>query len=387
MNNILIVAYFFPPYSQVGSFRITKLVKYFKKFGWNITVITVDDIYYDKNDTNKHMLSDISNDVKVIKTKRIKKKLFIREEGVYWIKDLYITLKKELKSKKYNYVFYTAGPFLHLPIATIIKKISKVPYIIDYRDPWLLGSYVKSKKFKKIASLLEPKLIKNAEYVINVTEPATKMYRDFYNQYSNKFITVENGYDKDDFKDITAIRDKNYDTLIVYSGKLGGFRNIIPFLNSLRNFNKFNEKKMYFMHIGKEEEIITEYINQNKDINKYIILKGFLPYKKALQYIKGSDLCLIIGGGHPYEPTTKIYDYIALNKPILCINDIEYGYLYDTLKNYNCTEYVRNNTFDITSSIEKLNRKICYDNKKNNSLKYTRENIFRNLSNMLLNNK
>ena len=358
MNNILIVAYFFPPYSQVGAFRVTKLVKYFKKFGWNITVITVDDIYYDKTDKNDFMLNEIRNDVKIIKTKKIKMNLPIKEQGAYWIKDLYIELKKELKKKRYDYVFYTAGPFLHLAIATIIKKISKVPYIIDYRDPWLLGPYIKSKKFKKIAALLEPRIIKNAKYVINVTEPATKMHKEFYPQYCEKFITVENGYDKDDFKGIKSIRDNNYDILVVYSGKLGGFRNITPFLNSLKKFNKMNEKKIYFMHIGKEEEGIKQYIINNKEIDRYIILKGFLPYKEALQYIKGSDLCLIIGGGHPYEPTTKIYDYIALNKPILCINDIEYGYLHDTLKNYNCTEYVKNNVFDITNSISKITERI-----------------------------
>lgn len=384
MKRILLIAYFFPPYSQVGAFRITKLAKYFFRMGWEVSVITINDEYYNDYDKNYKMLSDIKG-INIIRTNKSNFRLPVKEQGLYWVKSMYKAVVKEMKKKKYHYVFYTAGPFLQLSVAPLIKKVTKVPYIIDYRDPWRFQSYSKSRKFKFLAKIIEPYVIAQADYLLNVTEPVTRIYKNYYNKTNCKFLTVENGYDEEDFKNIESKRLVENGFSIVYSGKFGGFRNVIPFLDSLNRFNKISDKKFYFIHVGQKEQIIQEYLNKNIEMKKYIIQIGFVSYNNALEYIKGADVCLIIGGGKEYEPTTKVYDYMALNKLILCINNIQYGYLYETLKKYNFSKYVNNDENDILKVMHEIKNQNS-NNVKIDSRQYSREVIFKKLSDELIKN-
>lgn len=385
---LLLVAYYFPPFKEVGAVRVSKLVKYFSRFGWEIEVITVDDCYYNSKSIDKEKLKDIPSTVNITKTERMTLNLKIREEGFYWKKHLYRTLNKKLKESSYDYIYYTAGPFFHLSVAPKIKKKYNIPYIIDYRDPWLLSPYNNSKFFKTIAKLVEPKVVKEAKYLINVTEDATKMHRDYYKEENKeKFITIENGYDPEDFFQIEDININDTKGInLIYTGKLGSFRDITPLLDAIKEYNSENNKKIFFIHIGNKEVGIKNYKEKNKDMNGYIIEKGFLPYKETLGHIKKSNLTIIISGGHPYEPTTKIYDYMALKKKILCINDIEYGYLFNTLKNKENCQISINKKENIKENIKKILEKS--DNFSDIQLNdFNREKIFEKLSGFLIANK
>lgn len=380
---LLLVAYYFPPFGAVGAFRVSKLVKYFHRMGWDITVLTVDPKYYSNKDLDYDKLKDIPRDVEIIYTDIFEKNLKFREEGAYWGGKLYKKLLNVTKNNNYDYIYYTAGPFLHLWVAPLIKRISRIPYILDYRDPWLLSPYNNSKKFKLAAKMIEPSVVKNAKYILNVTKDATNIHIDHYkNENNKKFITIENGYDSEDFMNIETEKIDANGIKLIYSGKLGGFRNINNLLDAILKLNKINEEKIYFIHIGKYEDSIKSYIENNIEAGKYIIQKGFLPYKKALSYIKASDIGVIISGGHPYEPTTKIYDYIALNKKILCINDIDYGYLHETLYEYENAVMSKNTEENIEMAINKIiNNNLIKVNKNEN---FSRENIFRRLSEKLI---
>ena len=46
---ILLIAYQFPPYSNIGSLRIGKLAKYFEKSGFDIHVLCADKILMPDN--------------------------------------------------------------------------------------------------------------------------------------------------------------------------------------------------------------------------------------------------------------------------------------------------------------------------------------------------
>lgn len=381
MKRILIIAYYFPPYGQVGAFRISKLVKYFNRFGWNVSVITIDEKYYGTETLDFKKLDDIPNDVKIIKTSRMDIKLGVREEGIYWGGSVFKAIYKECKKEKYDYIYYTSGPFMHLWVAPILNKISKVPYILDFRDPWLLSPYNNSNKFKKFAKVIEPRVIKSAKYILNVTDDATNMYSKHYkNVNRKKFITIENGFDSEDFENIQKKHFKYKGINVVYAGKLGEFRDITKFLDAVKLYNEDNDNKIIFNHIGKREDSIEKYIANNAEMEQFINQIGFLPYSDTLMYINSADVCLIISGGHPYEPTTKIYDYLALNKKILCINDIAYGYLYNTLKKNDNTTMVQNKTNEIIEGLkDTISKEIVIKENTN----FDRKTIFRKLSNIL----
>jgi len=349
-KNILMVAYYAPPYGAVGAVRITKFVKYLLKLDWNVTIITVKEKYYTKY--NWEWLNDV-NGAKIIRTDIAKYHVpGLNEQGFYWIRHLKSAIKKELKKNIYDISYWTGGPFMHWSVAAWTKKKYGLKYVLDFRDPWFLSPYSKNTKALKIRNYIykkvENKVIREASLVINVTEEATKLYENYYStEPGEKFVTIYNGYDLDDF-DFTAKSSKDKTLKITYTGKFGHFRDPRPFLQAFKQLIKIKnitDDLIKFVWIGEQEgHVITE-IN-NMGLQNYVDLKGFIPYNEAMKVLSGSDYGLLIAGNHPFEPTTKIFDYLAINMPIIALVNTE-GFITRTLSNVKYTYVVKNNKTDI----------------------------------------
>lgn len=367
-KKVLVVSYFTPPFGEVGSVRITKFVKFLSQFGHPLKLLTVNEKYYSRKALNDESLKDIK-DISIIRTRTLPKFLTnVNEEGFYWLPFLFVELIKECLKNKPDVIFFTGGPFYHWILAPIVKLIFNVDYILDFRDAWSLNPYKRradsffSKMNKKMECFFEPFIIEHSKIAIHVTSQATELYRKKYPKYYNRFITITNGYDPDDFYNIQKKILTNFS--IIYSGKFGSFRNAKPFLLAFKRFvteNHLNSNQAQFIWIGKPEEHVEKIIN-DLGIYSHVKLLGFKPYKENLAYINGSDVTLLIAGNHPYEATTKVFDYLALKKPILAIVEVE-GFLTETLRQVQHAFLVRNREDDIHNIILELYTK----SKANNS--------------------
>ena len=348
-NKLLMIAYFFPPFAEVGVVRVAKFAKYLKKEGMDITVLTAKEKYYQT--VNDSYVKDVEG-IKIIRTSKMPSILpGINEEGFYWAPVLFFYLLYQMVFDRPSMVSLTGGPFYHWILAPFIKLFG-VEYILDFRDPWKLSPYVVRKKgfFAKLTPGLETFVerfaIKHAKTVINVTKPATQLYKDEYPEFSEKFVTITNGFDPDDFEDILPLSLTKFD--IVYSGKFGTFRDIAPFLEAFQKLiegNNLTTNDIHFVWVGKEEEHIVQLIKEMK-LEAYVTMLGFLPYTENLRYIKGAKIALLIAGEHPYEPTTKIFDYMALKQNILGITNTE-GFVSETINSYPGSDAVKNRENDI----------------------------------------
>jgi len=306
--------------------------------GWDIKVITVKERYYKYK--NAKLLEEVKN-AHIIRTRRLPRLIKgINEEGLYWLPFLLFRLLRELKNEHPDIVFLTGGPFIHWIIAPlVINELYKIPYVLDFRDPWRLSPYRRVKTvfsygFTFLSRVIEPLAVKKAHFAINVTEQATEMYRETYNELSQKFITIYNGFDPEDIENVKEpISFSDFD--IIYVGKFGGFRNPLPFLEAFKKLVKaysLSPEQIHFVWVGIPEGDVVKIIDDLR-ISNYCKLVGYKPYREALCYIKGAKVCLLISGNHPFEPTTKFFDYIALDKPILALLGAE-GFLSSVLDNY-----------------------------------------------------
>ncbi len=348
MRKILVVAYHFPPDGVVGAIRVAKFAKYLSRLNWVVKVLTVEDKF--RNFKNNSLLKEVEH-LDIVKTKRLRRFIpAVYEEGLYWLPILWLHLLKEIKSFKPQVVYFNGGPFYHWVSAYFLKKFYKLPYVLDFRDPWSLNPYRKTKKTlfsqgaRILESLLEPLLIKNADLIINVTDEATNMYQERYGNYSKeKFITIPNGFDREDLEAAgEGISFSNFD--IVYTGKFDSFRNPKPFFKAFKQFimnHSLSPEDMKFVWVGHPEELIVNMI-ESYSLGSYCYLVGYKPYHEALQYIKGGKVGLVIAGEHIYEPTTKIFDYIFLNKFILALAPVG-GFIDRVLKDYRNSIIIYNN--------------------------------------------
>lgn len=324
MKNILIIATYFLPMGGVGTIRVTKYVKYLRKFGWNPIVVTTCERIITNKD--KSLLKDIGNDIEIIRLDfEVKDKIG---------RDFYIALKKNIDSiinvRHIDVVFITGGPFDSYKIGPYIYNKFRIPYIIDMRDPWKLQNIsklsfnllLKGTINKFFIGMAERKVLYKAGAICTVNETMTQRYVKEYPALKGRFYTIPNGYDEDDYKDIVPHEFAIF--TIVYAGKFrtsAGFRDPNSFFKAIRMINN-SEVNAKFLHVGTIESEIIE-MAKKEGVYEYCDFIGNKSYKETLEYCKGASLLLVIGSGEKSEQTGKIFDCIGCEKPVLLISNGE----------------------------------------------------------------
>jgi glycosyltransferase involved in cell wall biosynthesis len=325
---VLMVAQYFPPAGGVGTFRVTKFVKYLRQFGWEPIVLTVNEDYYLRGWFVDHSLvNDIPVGTRIHRT-RLWDLSFINDPGIRWIPFLLLEAARIIRKERPTVLYITADPFFPLIIAPIVRKILGINYVVDLRDPWKLAfrsdrvngkGGVKARIGLLLSHLLEPLVIRNAHKVICVSNGMCNEYRDEYREIPrDRFAVITNGYDEDDFTSIVPVTHNQF--TIVYTGKflaLNVFRDPSNFFKSLRIL-KERHLGINFIHVGKIEDDILQKATEAgvRDMVKCI---GQVSYSESIAYAKGADLLLLIGGGQKSEQTAKIFDYLGCKRPILAL--------------------------------------------------------------------
>ena len=329
MKKVLIIAHHFPPAGGVGTFRVTKFVKYLKEFGWKPIVLTVHKDCYSKAIWLDHDLEkDIPYDIHIYRT-NIWRSSYINDEGIKWLPYLIINIISIIRKERPHLVYITGGPFFPLIIGPVIKFFFQLPYVVDLRDPWKLAKRgipirgLKARMGLLLTNITEPIVLRYAAKVICATDTLREEYQSIYSDKSEKFFTITNGYDPDDFS--TIVPNHFAEFTIVYAGKFRTsetFRNPVPFFYALKMLLQERGLKIRFIHIGRKEEKV---INLAKQIGifKFIEIIGPCSYKNTLAYAKGANLLLLIGGGQKTEQTGKIFDYIGCDRPILALASLD----------------------------------------------------------------
>jgi len=379
MKKILILAYKFPPMGTIGTRRWAKFAKYLAKNGYEVLVLAREYHYQDKVNWN-HDVEDKNIKKIYFKTsypticlknhknifEKIICKIFnlIRElflhkldiadsESFYFFKQANEIISKE----NIKNIVVTAPPHSFSYYATILK--SENPYInliVDYRDPW---NYFTPYTLKKLNSFktkekslqMETQLVIMANHILCVTQDMTNNLKNLYPEYAQKVSTLYNGYDDDDYKDIIKSDIKHSDFVkILYAGAFesGRMEAIVLIAQAL---DEIDEKLLKNFKIILYSNINANVFLQNKyyqTIHKYFEFHGFISQKEIINELNKCDICLSINSpDNVHAFGTKIFDYMALGKPIWHISNG--GELFELLEKNN--QIVSNYTLESTKSV------------------------------------
>lgn len=315
VKKVLVAAYYFPPYAEVSGTRVLKFCKYLPRFGWTPLILTVNSNYYKGN-----VVATSPPEISKMKIIRIP---FIFFPGcVFFTKLLYPILigLTAYKYRKHIHAVYICGsPYYPFFITSWITRVLNISSVLDFRDAWSNNDFLDkdlSMWRRKINSLVRSTIetvgIKNASAVIFATSYLQHEYSNIYPQHSEKFFTINNGFDKDDLIGIKARRLVSSKSIIL-TGKIYYYspQLIVNFLEALKRF-----PDLTFIYVGNEASIVTELCNKTR-VENQVVVKAYLPYLHTLSLISGADYGLV-SAPLPNCLGTKIFDYMYLSKPILC---------------------------------------------------------------------
>lgn len=341
MKNALLIAYQFPPMGGSGVQRTAKFVKYLRNFGWEPTVLTRSLEGMELRDDS--LLNELPEGIRIIRTKAydltalkgifklpgkfIGRKLFVPDAEMLWRRFSVGMVQKLISEGNFSLIYTTSYPYSdHLMGLQLKRKYPALPWVADFRDEWTKNPYLLDKPHNKLRMTIERKMearvLKAADILITNTPVMLRNFLETDKTLKDKFYVIPNGYDSEDFAEVTA-KPSNKVFTLTYTGLLYGRRKPDTFFEALSDLigeRKIDRRTIKVNLIGnfKTEEL-------NDKINKYGLngVVGLLPYMDhnlCLDKLMNSDALLLIEGDGPGAEafyTGKIFEYIKTGRPIL----------------------------------------------------------------------
>jgi glycosyltransferase involved in cell wall biosynthesis len=351
MKKALIITYYWPPAGGGGVQRVTKFCKYLSELGWEPHIITIfqgsyqaidysmdNDIkgikvhYTDtKMDMNSYKLRT-NESFKDLENKKSSSKLkdFIRinflipDAKIFWYWSALKKAKEVVSNENIDLIFSTSPPYTVQLVAKKLKKLTNLPWIVDFRDPWVENIYYNNVfRFnitKFINKKIEKSVLSNADEIITVGNNLKSMLE---NKTRHNVVVIHNGYDPCDFPNEITKSDK---FIIGYYGSLNSKQISSEFYEVLSNFRNSNpdlyenfELHLAGNHTSESLRSIEKYIPATKIINF-----GYLSHQKLLvEQFKEQLLLQLIHEQKDNEIIigSKLYEYFHSGNPILCLGN------------------------------------------------------------------
>ena len=363
MKRVLILAYAFPPVPYSGSYRILRLCKGLNELNVKTHVLTIKIDRRIPNDFD--LLEKIPKSVSQHRTAifdpwlwfrdwitqttpnkciMVIKKLIsfllrfitIPDHQIFWVpfvvfKGFFIIRKNKIKT-----LVVSSPPNSSLLSGCILKKLTKIKFIADLRDP-IVGNIAQvnlinpttifSKFELLVLKWLEKIVVKNADIVITNTKTHNEEMKD---KYGNKtpFMTIRNSFDPDDY--IGKISDRYEAFTISHLGGLYGLRKVDLLFQGIK---KLEQKRapsappltLKIQLIGSTSPDLKQAIRAY-DVGHYVDLLPRIPHKEAIEVMCRSDVLLIIkatGEGSLGQIPAKFFEYLGTGNPILCVGPKE----------------------------------------------------------------
>lgn len=372
MKKVLIISYYWPPSGGSGVQRWLKFVKYFREFGIESIVLTIDPAFATFPNHDYSLLEEIPEGIEIHTTqasspfelyKKVRKKdapqagfsgekktglvdkamrfirgnFFIPDARIGWNKFAFEKAKELIKLHNIKSIVTTSPPHSTQLIGLELKRIFNLHWLADLRDPWteiyynqelFRTSFAKKKDYK-----LEQLCLENADKIVVVSEDIKRHFGANRKEILEKIHVIPNGFDETDFtnnlgqKNVTPnsnsgnnLGHNSSNKTISYVGNLGEQYPVEGFLKAFSEIvKKDNTWKLQFVgncHNG--VKTLVEKLN----LSKSVVFVPYLNHSEAIDFmIKARILLLIIPEIENNKGilTGKLFEYLATGNPILNI--------------------------------------------------------------------
>ncbi|MEK6644631.1 MAG: glycosyltransferase [Planctomycetota bacterium] len=370
-RRVLIIASRFPPVASVGAIRVRKFTKYLRRHGWRPYVITgamrratansqdarratdmqsLDDI---PSDTLVHRLNPVmdywpSHATRAVSTrlakltqrigwdtnrwqsallwrfKRLHDGLSFPDRGIWRLPGAVRAAVQLHRRHRFDAVFTSGMPFSDHLIGLAVHSILRLPWLVDFRDPW--AEYIHWQQWKttggqRLTHWAEAAVIRRASHVISVNDAMTSRFVDRYGDPTGaKFVTIPNGFDPADFP-TDVVDAPSSEFRLLYAGSLYKTRSPETVLRAFRQFvdeTPGAAQRARFDFAGRSGPFVAE-LSDRQDEGRVRYL-GMLPHSETLGRMASADVNVILLPNMPgsaTDTTAKIYECLGSGRAIL----------------------------------------------------------------------
>ncbi len=366
-KKVLIITYYWPPSGGGGVMRWLKMSKFLPELGWQPIIYTPENP--DPSVIDESLLREIHPEIIELKTPiwepynfyrkitgkktgekfksgyiseaaegnwKSKLSVFIRgnflipDPRKFWIKPSIRFLSKFLKENSVDLIISTGPPHSMHIIALGLKKKFDIPWIADFRDPWTDIDFYHKLKLTTWADKkhknLEKKVLSAADHVVTVSPGCAA---DIQKIAHRKIEVINNGFDPTDYDFKLPELDEKF--TISHFGAFNKDRNPISLwkvLGELASANPDFKKLLQINLIGQTDQSVISDIEKN-NLKNNLVITDHLPHRQGLIELSKSQVLLLPLNDAPNVKGIlpgKMYEYMALRRPILALGPTDADY-------------------------------------------------------------
>jgi len=326
---LFIAAPFFPPSAMPPAQRVRLLVRHLHEFGWKPVVFTVDH-YYREDEADPWMTEIAGNEYEKIEVRvwdqRTTRKFGLGDLGIRSFYGLFRAMLKKAEKEKPSLILYPVPPWYVMLMAPVIRKMTGIPYAIDYIDPWVYKTSQKNFKAilsQRIARILEGHVVKKSSAIFAVSQGILEdLKRRFSSLSEIPLVAVPYGVDVSDYDAIQVQKKSDGTVTIRYTGAVS--ENMLIVMDSLLKALKIVSRVMPIRVIftgtsyaGKAlaKAVLSDLILKN-EVSDFVTENPVrVGYREALEINKQADMQLLVGDTTPYYAASKMMGLVASRKP------------------------------------------------------------------------
>lgn len=344
MKKVLIICDLFPP--AFGP-RMGYLCKYLPLYGWSPTILTeaIDETTFTflKGEHPVTRVNFYTANNKYLK--RIQWGMTFLLDFFFGYKDkrMYKEARKLIEKESFDLILTSSYRIFPLPSAQKASRKYKLPLVVDLRDifeqytgnefiahqipDWLGLDKPLVSLFKKKSINQRNRILKEADYITTISP----WHVDTLKQYNANTGLIYNGFDPELFYP-EKIRTPEF--IITYTGRLisTAMRNPELLFDALSVMHKEGSVtpdncRVHWYVDETSWKIIIEAANK-AGVSQYMDFKGYVPALAIPNILNSSSVLLLLTNkasdtGPKGIMTTKFFESLAVEKPILCIRSDE----------------------------------------------------------------
>ncbi|CNE15474.1 Uncharacterised protein [Mycobacterium tuberculosis] len=251
--------------------------------------------------------------------------------------------------RRFDVVLATGNPFSSFGAAWLFHKLTRTPYIIDYRDSWTLDQFNDEARYEDDhpAWRWERRLLKSAANSLYVNGAQQEWHAERYPFAADRMMTVPNGWDADTLPQTaqpppaaraaaeehaprfsfvgTTTTQQPIEALVEgfarareHADMLNASLDLYGYFGFFRGSDTALRKR--FAAANENVEGAAPADLAEDELSPGMYYRGPVPKTELADVYQNSDVLVFLNGGGRYVTTGKIFEYMAAGRPIVSVH-------------------------------------------------------------------
>jgi glycosyltransferase involved in cell wall biosynthesis len=329
-----VLAYFFPPLGGGGVQRTLKHVKYLPEHGYEPVVVTTRGRWYPAQDEGLHadvpwgtqVLAAPELPLAPLRSLALNPLHRLRMPGALWLLGwpdpcagwipgaLWVawrTVRRERPAAIYS----TSAPNSAHVVALVLKLLTRLPWVADFRDPWVLNPHgdPPPRLVARANAFVERLVVRHADRLVVADRSMRLLGVD---DGDPRFEVIGNGVDADDVAAVTPPLEERI-FRVVYAGTLYGEQNAGPVFAAVERLVRRGAVDPDDLQL----RIVGNDWRSPKDRSWPVPVEqtGYVTHREALHEMRAASVLVHYVAPRNRAAGGKIYEYLATGRPVLCV--------------------------------------------------------------------